>query len=547
MKKGKIATLAAFCALFAALCLTACGDEGKENTTPLPTNTAVQTETAKPTENPTEVPTAEPTAVPTERPLLVKNYVPVKAKKLSKEFCLLDDADANGFEIDEALAYKILQTMVPDDDKKYIPYNGMWVPEGTRERDDFVKYIVFDYIECGDNLLVISTVYGDNLVKKAHDLHSVFTLTQDGEVVNTLWNNKDFNQFASDVKWFTYGNKLYFAIGANPESVGNGTVHKYSTSNEYSTTASIYFPPLWIFEFNEDETEFLWDESILSQYKELLKYDMSKDAVYYEFNNDGIDFYLSDRLLSPSSAISSNPSCEFTTHLSFKQLIDDLNSGLTKREEAKLSEEDLLEYKMFRTIFPSLTEFAKQGNTWKNPRDYTEGKIVCEFYYMEDYIFLYARASAIMPTSVHEREYTATFTLDGELIKQIISDAPVRTSIEHDLLFFHEEKLYIASLCTVQPNVFFPNNWCNYFAIREVKKDGYETAWSESQYLPKDIHGVTSEDQIKDCEDAYAWEFSGDGADLYFFNNEDRGGPYTFIKHYSFAELLAGADFTKDV
>ena len=55
MKKGKIATLAAFCALFAALCFTACGDEGKENATPLPTNTAVQTETAKPTENPTRL------------------------------------------------------------------------------------------------------------------------------------------------------------------------------------------------------------------------------------------------------------------------------------------------------------------------------------------------------------------------------------------------------------------------------------------------------------------------------------------------------------
>ena len=86
MKKGKIATLAAFCALFAALCLTACGDEGKENATPLPTNTAVQTETAKPTENPTEVPTVKPTAVPTTEPTEVPEIPMPTIETLSDDY-----------------------------------------------------------------------------------------------------------------------------------------------------------------------------------------------------------------------------------------------------------------------------------------------------------------------------------------------------------------------------------------------------------------------------------------------------------------------------
>ena len=236
MKKGKIATLAGFCALFAALCFTACGDEGKENATPLPTNTAVQTETAKPTEvptveptavptteptaKPTKKPTAEPTAVPTEGPVLEKNYVPVKAKKLSKDFCLLDDANANGFEIDEALAYKIFKTTYPGTlYEGYMPYSGKWIPEGTRESDEFnIDYCEFKFIDSGDYLTVLTTTYHKNDGETAKwfgdytHWSGLATFTYNGELIEELYPTLSFAQFQKQENlFFSCNNKLYFS------------------------------------------------------------------------------------------------------------------------------------------------------------------------------------------------------------------------------------------------------------------------------------------------------------------------------------------------
>ncbi|MBO5417093.1 MAG: hypothetical protein J6A50_00640 [Clostridia bacterium] len=537
MKKGKIATLAAFCALFAALCLTACGDEGKGNATPLSTNTALQTETAKPT----EVPTVEPTAVPTEGPILEKNYMPVKAKKLSKDFCLLDDADANGFEIDEALAYKILQNIYPDENtENFIPHNGKWIPEGTRENNDGnFKYYEFEYIASEDYLYVLSTkhftsdaIFTENL-KYHHYPQKVCTFTYNGELIEMLKDGMSFPQLASEeCSFFICNNKLYFAVIAHQDSEPptNGTCHSHKTLNEETgekESFDLYLNPFWIYELGKESVKMVWDEFVLSQYDELFNNDLSdKEAVFYEFKDDGVDFYLSEE-------DSEKRNVEYIYHISFKQLLDDLNSGVTKREEApELTAEELLEYKMFQAAFPEYKEHIKYDEEWKNPRNNHQSKFLCKFYYMEDCIILDAKET--IPYTDKEKFIIARFTKNGDLEHYFY------TSSSHKV-FVHENNIYLATCKNWPYLTYLGAKYKNYLSIYKVNDNDFELVWDEETFFPN--NSMTSDAPLETCHDAYNWYINKqDGVGMCFYN--ERTEKFEHVKDFTFDELLSGVDIT---
>ena len=147
-------------ALFAALCLTSCGDEGKENATPLPTNTAAQTETAKPTEVPTVEPTAvpivEPTEVPTPTAVPTTEPTEVPESPMPTIETLFDDYNAK--DLDYEVLKKMYLTIFPDrKDYNYTKF-GDWSPYSQiYERRDRITECSF--IDVGDCILFIDYSY----------------------------------------------------------------------------------------------------------------------------------------------------------------------------------------------------------------------------------------------------------------------------------------------------------------------------------------------------------------------------------------------------
>ncbi|MBO5417091.1 MAG: PT domain-containing protein [Clostridia bacterium] len=219
MKKGKIATLAAFCAVFAALFFTACGDEGKENATPLPTNTAAQTETAKPTENPTEVPTVEPTAVPTTEPTAKPTKKPtaeptavpttepteVPESPMPTIETLSDDYNAK--DLDYEVLKKMYMTIFPDrEDYNYTKF-GDWSPYSPKyERRDWITECSF--IDVGDCILFIASDYVLSFKDKPFFYIAYFSY--EGELIINLWEEYRYIAKKSfDYSVFKHNSKVY--------------------------------------------------------------------------------------------------------------------------------------------------------------------------------------------------------------------------------------------------------------------------------------------------------------------------------------------------
>lgn len=537
----KIFTMIA-CATLTALCLTACGTSGSQDTTPTPDNTATaKAETVAPTSAPTDAATLAPTEEPTETPVTEIGYIPTNVKLLSKEYKQFGSSDSKPLESDvkisEELAYKIFQKMFPgwEDEIKYVPSFGAWIPEKITDGEGFY-YAEFEYISLENRLLVFATGVraprGE--MKRGYDsCYKVFTFTYDGEIIDVLWENEGFFQLMSkEGLLFTYNDKLYFSVIAHKDSdlYYNGTYY-----NHYKYGYLIYLNPFWIYEIGAEDIELVWDESILTEYNDL--FDLERAGLFYKFNGDGVELYLSEYSQEQKDL-------EFVKHLSFEKLLNDLDTGVTSREEPELTEEETLQHKMFHTVFFDTyydDYTGKNGSSWRDPRNSTKTVYKCDFYEVSEYILFVAERSS--ENGMSDYFDIATFTKDGDLISLIWSNREFWGGNWDYTFFSYRDKIYLAAAEHWEGILQHQQSRAtNHFSIYEFESDGTTCVWTESTYFPSISY---SGESIEKCQDAYCWHINGNGVDMYFYNEDYKTKGYDFIRHYSFEELLSGVDVMK--